>query len=296
MRVINIEGIDAVGKETVSKALEEELRGRGFCVTRVSFPNYEGSIGKAIKDILMGACGGAPSLSPELLGPFYTIDRLSYFKCEIDRLLDRYDYVIMDRSFYSNLMYQAAKYYISGKKKDIPREFLYDDVQIDKFGMSLETLTTIYDWVSQNYQWEIMETGLYRCDNMFTFVLTLSEEDSKKQLSNRAEIDTNESSRYYLEGCKEFISILLNDKYRYNIKKFIETYIVNRYPGYSLNEYISNIYNAAYYYLDNVEQVEVMHVDNPDDIPAATRVTVGKIIELLNDNDMFDGEGDDTNG
>jgi len=293
MRVINIEGIDAVGKETVSKALEERLSEKGYRVKRISFPNYDGSIGKSIKEILMGACGSAPSLDPDLMGPFYTMDRLSYFKCNIDDLIDNYDYVIMDRSFYSNLMYQAAKFYISGKNKPIQ---ISDD--ITKYGMNSSTLTTVFDWISRNYQWEIQETGLYRCDNMFTFVLSMDEESSKKQLSNRKEVDTNETSRSYLEECKEFITKILSNDYRYNIMKFIDEYafavrLCNR------SRYIQQyMHNAAFYYLSNVDSIEVKHVENPKDIPSATNEVVNKILDMMYDNDMFDDdyEGDDANG
>jgi len=250
-------------------------------------------IGKSIKEILMGACGSAPSLDPDLMGPFYTMDRLSYFKCNIDDLIDNYDYVIMDRSFYSNLMYQAAKFYISGKNKPIQ---ISDD--ITKYGMNSSTLTTVFDWISRNYQWEIQETGLYRCDNMFTFVLSMDEESSKKQLSNRKEVDTNETSRSYLEECKEFITKILSNDYRYNIMKFIDEYafavrLCNR------SRYIQQyMHNAAFYYLSNVDSIEVKHVENPKDIPSATNEVVNKILDMMYDNDMFDDdyEGDDANG
>lgn len=295
MRVINIEGIDAVGKETVSKALEKELIEKGYRVKRVSFPNYEGSIGKSIREVLMGACGSAPSLDPKLIGPFYTMDRLSYFKCNIDDLVDNYDYVIMDRSFYSNLMHQAAKYYISGKDVWSKPDYIDINCEIRRLGMSEKTLSKIFDWMLINYQWEIVETGLDRCDNMFTFVLTMSEEDSKRQLLNRTEVDTNETNRAYLNGCKEFISKLLNTEYWHNIKKYsIEKYI-SMY-GASKAWARRNFYNAAYYYLDNVAKVSVIHVEDPEQIPYAAYMTVKDIIDIMTDNDMFDEEGDDTNG
>ena len=62
MKMINVEWIDAFGKETVSNALEKTLSSKGYRVIRISFPNYEGNFGKVIKDILMGKCGNQRKL------------------------------------------------------------------------------------------------------------------------------------------------------------------------------------------------------------------------------------------
>ena len=137
MKMICIEGIDAVGKETVSKALEKTLIDKGFTVKRVSFPIYEGDFGRCIKDILMGACGEAPKMDHELMSPLYTLDRISYFKANIKRLLETYDYLICDRSFYSNLMYQASKIYINNG-------MYYNHDKIP---------TELYNWIQKNFKW-----------------------------------------------------------------------------------------------------------------------------------------------
>ena len=58
------------------------------------------------------------------------------------------------------------------------------------------------------------------------------------------------------------------------------------------------MHNAAFYYLSNVDSIEVKHVENPKDIPSATNEVVNKILDMMYDNDMFDDdyEGDDANG
>ena len=256
MKMICIEGIDAVGKETVSKALEKTLDDKGFKVKRVSFPIYEGDFGKCIKDLLMGACGEAPELDHELMSPLYTLDRISYFKANINRLLENYDYLICDRSFYSNFMYQASKIYMKE-----PMMYNRDDIS-----------QTLYLWIRKNFEWEFMNTNLFKCSDVQTFVLTLSEEDSLKQLNNRTEKDTNEKNRKYLNDCKKFINYMTRDA----IKEYSNEVMKNlslRDKHYML------------YYINHVHQIEVTHADKPEDIGKATLKTVDKILKYLSINE-----------
>ena len=262
MKMICIEGIDAVGKETVSKALEKTLDDKGFKVKRVSFPIYEGDFGRCIKDVLMGACGDAPELDHELMSPLYTLDRIAYFKANIKHLLENYDYLICDRSFYSNFMYQASKIYMKE-----PMMYNHNDIS-----------HTLYLWICKNFEWEFMNTDLFKCTDVQTFVLTLSEEDSLKQLNNRTEKDTNEKNRTYLSECKRFINHMTSDA----VKEYSESVMQNlslRDKHYML------------YYINQVHMVEVMHVENPDDIGTATMHTVDKIIKYLElDDENTEGE------
>ena len=252
MKIINIEGIDAVGKETVSKALEKTLHMKGFRVKRVEFPNYEGNFGKAIKDVLMGECGEAPKLSHELISPLYTLDRLSYFMKNIKDLFDNYDYVICDRSFYSNFMYQASKIYMKE-----PTFYNYRDIK-----------PVILEWMIKNGTWEIYHTGLHHCEDIQTFVLSLSEEDSLKQLENRSTKDTNEVNRGYLSECKKFTAHYMSDEIKKDVSRFIKRD----------SDYAAPILK---YYITNVHSIKVTHAENKENIPAVTMQTVNQICEYL---------------
>lgn len=252
MKIINIEGIDAVGKETVSKALEKTLHMKGFRVKRVEFPNYEGNFGRAINDVLMGKCGEAPKLSHELISPLYTLDRLSYFLENIKDLFDNYDYVICDRSFYSNFMYQASKIYMKE-----PTFYNHFDIK-----------PAILEWLMKNGTWELYHTGLHHCEDIQTFVLSLSEEDSLKQLENRSVKDTNEVNRGYLAECKKFTAHYMSNEIKKDVSRFIK----------SDSDYAVPILK---YYITNVHSIEVTHADDPKDIPTATMGTVSKICEHL---------------
>ena len=90
MKVICIEGLDGVGKETISKELERQLKESGFKVGRISFPRYNESFGMIIKEILNGKIGDASKLDCGLFSPLYTLDRIDYFRENFDRLNNEY--------------------------------------------------------------------------------------------------------------------------------------------------------------------------------------------------------------
>lgn len=251
MKIINIEGIDAVGKETVSKALEKTLNNTGYRVMRVSFPIYDGNFGKSIKDVLMGKCGNAPELDHDLISVLYTLDRIAYFRDRLEYLKDNYDYLICDRSFYSNFMYQAAKLFINN-----PNYYNCYTLPI-----------ALLDWTRKNYKWEFEHTGLADCELAGTFVLQLSEEDSIKQLGNRFEKDTNETDRDYLKECKKFINLMMSDNIIDHCKYYVENY--------------PNDHKYLIPYLLKVTPIKVKHEDDPNRIPIATQKTVDAICEHL---------------
>ena len=167
-------------------------------------------------------------------------------------LFESCDYVICDRSFYSNFMYQAAKIYIKNimyyNSDSIPAE--------------------LYNWISKNSKWEISDTGLYHCEDIQTFVLSLSEEDSLKQLNNRAVKDTNEMNRVYLNECKKFINHMMSVGVKDSAQGI-------------MNNVASIAQMALKRYIIDVHPIEVVHADDPKDIPAATMQTVNKICEHL---------------
>lgn len=186
LMVINIEGIDAVGKESTSNALFDELTKLGLRVKRISFPRYGTIYGHAIKETLRGGCGDSSELDPELLGPLYSLDRIQYFRNYLDNIASNFDVLICDRSFYSNFIYQASK-------------------------LSSDELS---DWIKKNYKFEFVNTGLEKyIQTMYTFVLTMDAESNKKQLATRESLDDNEKNDEYLDNCRKFIKLMTNKGY-----------------------------------------------------------------------------------
>lgn len=254
MKVICIEGIDAVGKETVSKALVARLTKLGYRTERVAFPNYDGVFGKAIKEVLMGKCGNAPELNADLMAPLYTLDRLAYFKENIARLFQNVDFLILDRGFYSNFMYQASKLFLN---KDNTVEFSVG----------------LFNWICKHYEWEIVNSGLFRCQDITTFVLKLSDEDAQKQLKNRSEVDTNEADRTYLNKCKQFVSWAMSDKTKADAIK-----TANNIKQTDKSSNITDIMNA---YFTNVYPIQVIHAEKEENIPQCANKAVDDICKKL---------------
>ena len=184
LMIINIEGIDAVGKESTSNALFDELTKLGLRVKRISFPRYSTIYGHAVKETLGGGCGDSSELDPELLGPLYSLDRIQYFRNYLDAIANTFDVLICDRSFYSNFIYQASK-------------------------LSNDELPA---WIKKNYKYEFINTGLEKyIPTMYTFVLTMDAESNKKQLETRDVLDGNEKNDKYLDKCRKFIKEMTNN-------------------------------------------------------------------------------------
>lgn len=186
LMIINIEGIDAVGKASTSHALYDELTKLGLKVEHVSFPLYGGVYGQAIKEVLNGSCGDSSKLDPELIGPLYSLERIAYFRKYLNKIATTADVLICDRSFYSNFIYQASK-------------------------LSSDELP---DWIKKNYKYEFINTGLEKyISTMYTFVLTMDAESNKKQLATRDALDNNERNDAYLDKCREFINLMTDKGY-----------------------------------------------------------------------------------
>ncbi len=95
------EGMDGSGKTTQSKLLKEFLESQGFSVFLFTEPT-KNEIGKLIKSKLVKDS----KYSPETLALSFAADR-SVFKDEVlKNALNKCDFVIGDRSFFSSLVYQ----------------------------------------------------------------------------------------------------------------------------------------------------------------------------------------------
>lgn len=266
MRVICIEGIDAVGKETISKALATRLSEMGYGVHRTSFPDYSKPIGMAIRDVLNGACGDPTTLDPDLFSSLYTLDRLQYFEkefcCIDEETVDTIDYLILDRSFYSNFMYQCSKYRTDAKESGEPY-------------LVSSTFIKTYNWLVKNVWLEFYQTRLCTAEDIQTFVLKMSEEGAKAQLNNREHKDAHEVNRQYLQNCREYVDLMTNPNNRVNVIDVLER-------CYEKSPTIKTVYNALLNnYIYNVHPLEVNHADSPEGIVEETERVVNCIIDQL---------------
>jgi dTMP kinase len=109
-QIIQLEGVDAVGKSIVSKTLKERYEEKGLRVFVLHFPFYDSPTGKIVKDFLMGDLIGDPTKADPIISSiYYTADRLTFFKNNPQIFTD-YDILICDRSYMSNFFFQTVKY------------------------------------------------------------------------------------------------------------------------------------------------------------------------------------------
>jgi dTMP kinase len=102
--LVDIEGVDAVGKRTQSSLLATWLRSKSIISNTISFPDYGTVLGREIKSYLLGN----RRYSTEVGHMLYAINRWEK-RSEVERLLARSDVVIVNRYSASNFAYGMAK-------------------------------------------------------------------------------------------------------------------------------------------------------------------------------------------
>jgi dTMP kinase len=107
--IVALEGADGSGKSTQAQLLHDWLRVEGVSVRHISFPRVsERGYGEAIAMFLRGEFGCLEQVHPYLVASLFAGDRASAIP-EIQQWLDDGSLVLVDRYFYSNLAFQAAK-------------------------------------------------------------------------------------------------------------------------------------------------------------------------------------------
>lgn len=186
-KIIAIEGIDCSGKETQTKLLKDYLINLGYKVKTFSFPNYNKATGKIIGGSFLGNqtygeplfLEGASHVDPKVGASLFALDRY-YSKDEIEEALKEFDYILFDRSTYSNMAFQGAKYPIDKQKE-------------------------FFTWI------ETLEFNLYgfpKPDIFFWIDMPIKEVE--KLLQNRNFIDENEKDLEYLENVRDTYQRLVN--------------------------------------------------------------------------------------
>ena len=248
-RVIAIEGLDAVGKETVSKRVVEILNEMGYKALQISFPRYDEPEGTVIKQFLSGSYGPPASLDPYLASAPYTLDRIRFFK-ENPLYFDgcEYDFYVLDRGYFSNFIYQASK---------------------------LRSYDEVYAWARKAYDDELVLSGL-KVNFYENYYLMISEDIRQRQMEARlaggAIQDENESNLKYLASCRKFMeeSRILSF---WKALSHVDAKYVIRGNG-------TSIQNIREYYYERVVPVTMTYAERPEDLPAVTDRNAKKIVEL----------------
>jgi dTMP kinase len=113
-KIIVIEGSDGTGKETQAKLLTENLERFGYTVTTLPFPRYRSSTvgGRLLYHTIKSEHADEYMLSqvdPYAASLLYVMDRVESIPY-IKKLIQEFDYVIMDRYYTANLLHQGAKF------------------------------------------------------------------------------------------------------------------------------------------------------------------------------------------
>lgn len=180
--IIAIEGQDGTGKESVSKRLVELLREKEFRAEMVSFPRYDTPVGKVIEAYQRGSFGDPTEIDPFIGGALYTLDRKNFFMTDGEALVQNNDFLIMDRSYFSNFIYQCTKlFYASNSERKRMKH-----------------------WMTSALKAELEDNGIDEFILYRVYYLTISEEDRQEQMKSRNLLDMNESSDWYQMGLRSF--------------------------------------------------------------------------------------------
>ena len=105
--IIDIEGTDGSGKKTQTDLLYNFLKGKGYKVLKLSFPNYESKSSMLVQMYLGGEFGdNANCLNEYQSSVLYSVDRMLTMK---QVCVDDYDFVLCDRYVPSNMIHQSIK-------------------------------------------------------------------------------------------------------------------------------------------------------------------------------------------
>lgn len=148
--IIVLEGLDACGKSTQTKLLQENLKKKGLRVGYVRFPGYEKSpAGRRIAAYLRGEFGKMEEIDPRLVANLYAADRL-YQIDEIEELREKNDVVLFDRGVTSNLIYTPARG--KGKSEIQELEKFIEKLEYEVFGFPRESLVIFLDATAETRQ------------------------------------------------------------------------------------------------------------------------------------------------
>ena len=117
-KFIVIEGIDGAGGETQSSLLADVFRKTGLKVEKITYPDYEGPMGKVIHDFLHYQ----HEFSPEVQFLLYFTDFLKD-KEKIENCLKEGRVVVSDRYFTSTIAYQCQKGFSLERALELAQNF-----------------------------------------------------------------------------------------------------------------------------------------------------------------------------
>ena len=109
-KIIVIEGLDASGKDTQSRLLQERLNKEGYETYKLDLPYYNDPSSTLVKMYLGGELGDKPSdVNAYAASTFYAVDRYASFKKHWQKEYESYKIVVANRYTTSNACHQMTK-------------------------------------------------------------------------------------------------------------------------------------------------------------------------------------------
>lgn len=133
-RLISFDGLGGSGKTTQINKLVEKLQNDGHEVIVQKFPDYESPTGKIIASYLKGELGDPESICADYISSLYALDRAAAYPKINQHLLDG-KWVILDRSKFSGLAYQAAHEGTYGDEDMMDYMERWSSIEEDHLGM-----------------------------------------------------------------------------------------------------------------------------------------------------------------
>ena len=109
-KIIVIEGLDASGKDTQSRLLQEKLQSEGLETYKLDLPYYNDPSSTLVKMYLGGELGDKPSdVNAYAASTFYAVDRYASFKKHWQKEYESDKIIVANRYTTSNASHQMTK-------------------------------------------------------------------------------------------------------------------------------------------------------------------------------------------
>lgn len=142
--LIVIDGVDASGKETQTRLLNEKLIHAGYNVKRISFPSYDKPWITPVTMYLGGDFGkNAEDVGAYTASMFFAMDRFASFITDWKDFYEDGGIIICDRYVSSNMIHQASK--INNESERINFLSWIDDLEHNKNGLPRPDVTLFLD-------------------------------------------------------------------------------------------------------------------------------------------------------
>ena len=109
-KIIVIEGLDASGKDTQSRLLQERLQSEGYETYKLALPYYNDPSSTLVKMYLGGELGDKPSdVNAYAASTYYAVDRYASFKKHWQKEYESDKIIVANRYTTSNASHQMTK-------------------------------------------------------------------------------------------------------------------------------------------------------------------------------------------